>query len=159
MAVVWWCHVKSLISWHFLLLSCHAWKPNKIVFGLFRSQTLFLSLSLPSPYSVLSSAHLVSPSSLCICAIQGSNDSYCLPTNWTTEKPLRAELPGLWCWLCYETQREYWLGVFPVKRRNFSEKANGSLSFGLVEEATSFSVSKHSWLLIETWIKVLKLRK
>lgn len=35
----------ALMSWHFLLLNCHIWKPNQIVFNLFRNQTMVSDFS------------------------------------------------------------------------------------------------------------------
>lgn len=39
------CHAMALMSWHFLLLNCHVWKPNQIVFNLFRNQTMVSDFS------------------------------------------------------------------------------------------------------------------
>lgn len=140
MAVLWWCHVKFLISWHFLLLSCHVWKPNQTVFGLLGSPTLFLSLSLPpDPFSV-------SSSSLCRCAIQRSDGRHCFPTRLNLKKSLRAEEPGLWSWL--QTLAG---SVLCERERPFSERTDGNLSVRLEKQAKCFSVSKFFWLLIETY--------
>lgn len=35
----------ALMSWHFLLLNCHIWKPNQIVFNLFRNQMMVSDFS------------------------------------------------------------------------------------------------------------------
>lgn len=91
MAVVWWCHVKSLISWHFLLPSCHVWRPNQTEFGLFGSQTLFLSLSLPSPDPVLSSALPLFLHPACVDEqYKGQMAGAAFQTDWTYWKTLES---------------------------------------------------------------------
>ena len=38
-AIIMRCHAMALMSWHFLLLNCHIWKPNQTVLNLFRNET------------------------------------------------------------------------------------------------------------------------
>lgn len=134
MAVLWWCHVKSLISWHFLLLSCHVWGPNQTVFGLLGSQTLFLSLSLPSPDPTLSNAnprflHLV-----------------CVDVQYKGQMAGTAFQPDWTCWTTLESRATWTMmlvgRVFCEWERLLSEKTNGSMSVGLEEESKITSYFK-----------------
>lgn len=90
---------EGFISWHFLLLGFHVWRPNQTVFGLFGSQTVSVSLSSSS----WSGPWVLSPLPLSSSGRSTGQGEKASTLTESLRTPLR-NWGRCWCWHCSKTQ-------------------------------------------------------